>query len=200
MKGANSITSSIFYKSLERYSTMAFQVIVQIVIARILTPSDFGIVAMMAVFINVAGIFIYNGFNMAVIQKKEADDKDFSTALIVNILIGLVLYSIIYVCSPAISSYYAEPDLETSLRVLALILPLGSVFSIQSAIASRFMHYDILFFCNLTGSVVSGVLGVSAALAGMGYWALIVQQISNIVIATLLLLLKSRWFHESRKI
>ena len=193
MNKQNSITSSIFYKSLERYSTMAFQMVVQIVIARILTPADFGIVAMMSVFINIAGIFIYNGFNMAVIQKKEADNRDFSTALFVNSFIGIFLYALIFFCSPAIARYYEEPDLMLSLRILALILPLGSVFSIQSAIASRHMRYDILFFCNLSGSVISGILGIISALCGMGFWALIVQQISNIVIATILLLFKTQW-------
>lgn len=193
MKEANSITSSIFYKSLERYSTMAFQLIVQIVIARILNPEDFGVVAMMAVFINVAGVFIYNGFNMAVIQKKEADDKDFSTALIVNFFIGCFLYAVIFVCSSAIANYYNQPELKISLQVLALILPLGSVYSIQSAIASRFMYFDILFVCNFVGSVASGILGVGAALSGLGFWALIIQQLSNIVVATLLLSYKIKW-------
>lgn len=185
--------SAVFYKSLERYSTMIFQIVVQIVIARLLTPADFGIMAMMSVFINIAGVFIYNGFNMAVIQKKDGDDKDYSTALIMNLLVGLFLYILIFVSSPAIAFYYGEDDLQQSLRVLALILPLGSIFSVQSAIASRNMWYNMLFFCNFIGSVISGVLGVIAALNGMGVWALIVQQMSNVIIVTILLLVKMRW-------
>lgn len=191
MSKQNGVASSIMYKSMERYSTMAFQLIVQIVIARILSPSDFGIVAMMTVFINVAGVFIYNGFNMAVIQKKNADEKDFSTALIINIIIGVTLYLLIYVTSPAIAYFYKENDLTICLRVLALILPIGSVYSIQSAILSRNMRYDTLFVCNLGGSILSGLLGVVSAIMGMGFWALIIQQMSNIIIATLLILIKS---------
>lgn len=189
----NSLLSAIFYKSLERYSTMIFQIVVQIIIARLLTPTDFGIMAMMSIFINIAGIFIYNGFNMAVIQKKDGEDKDFSTALIVNFMIGLFLYLFIFIYSPAISRYYGVNDLQKSLRVLALILPLGSVLSIQSAIASRNMWYNILFFCNFSGSFISGILGIIAALNGLGVWALIVQQISNVIIVTLLLLIKMQW-------
>lgn len=187
----NGIASSILYKSLERYSTMAFQLVVQIVIARILTPEDFGVVAMMTVFINVAGVFIYNGFNMAVIQKKDADEKDFCTALTVNLLMGILLYLIFFACSPFIASFYKQNDLKVCLRVLALILPIGSVYSIQSAILSRHMQYDKLFICNLGGSVVSGILGVISALIGFGFWALIIQQLSNIIVATILISIKT---------
>lgn len=191
MAKQNGVASSILYKSLERYSTMAFQLIVQIVIARILAPEDFGVVAMMTVFINVAGVFIYNGFNMAVIQKKDADEKDFCTALSVNLFVGILLYLVFFACAPLIAAFYKQNDLNVCLRVLALILPIGSVYSIQSAILSRFMQYDKLFICNFGGSVVSGILGVITALMGLGFWALIIQQLSNIIVATILISIKT---------
>ena len=181
------------FKTLERYFTLAFQLIVQIVIARILSPSDYGIVAMMTVFISIANVFINNGFNMAVIQKKEIGNSDYPTALTINMLIGSTLYLILFLSAPAIATFYNTPELVKTLRVLALILPFGSVSSIQNAIATRLMHFRGLFICNIVGSVSSGIIGVTMAALGFGYWALIGQQLSNVIITTIALTISSSW-------
>ena len=149
MGKANSIAASMIYKTLERFSVMAFQLVVQIIIARILSPEDFGIVAMMTVFIHVASVFINTGFNSAVIQKKKACGRDYSTALLINLLIGSSLYILLFLFAPAISAFYHQPKLVATLRVLGLILPLGSISSIQSAIAVREMLFRKLFICNV---------------------------------------------------
>ena len=193
MGKSSSIGGAMIYKTLERYFTLAFQLIVQIVIARILSPTDYGIVAMMAVFISVANIFINNGFNMAVIQKKEINDKDFPTALTINMLIGIFLYVILFFTAPSIAGFYNTPELEKTLRILALILPFGSIYSIQNAIATRLMHFKNLFICSILGSVLSGIIGIVMAVLGFGYWALIGQQLSNVIIATVALTLSSSW-------
>lgn len=187
------VATSMIYKSMERYVVMAFQMVVQIVIARILSPTDYGLVAMMSVFISIASVFINNGFNAAIIQKKEANFRDFGTALFLNFLIGVFLYAIFFFTAPAISKFYDESQLIVCLRVLALILPIGSISSIQSAIAVRNMQFRNLFICNVIGSVVSGIIGVSAAVLGMGFWALIAQQISSIVIITIALTYHATW-------
>lgn len=192
-KEGNSISASLIYKSMERYVVMAFQMIVQIVIARILSPSDYGLVAMMSVFISIASVFINNGFNSAIIQKKEADSKDFGTALLINFIIGLFLYLLLFLFAPAIARFYNEPQLRVCLRVLALILPVGSISSIQSAIAVRRMRFRNLFICNVIGSVSSGVVGISAAMLGAGYWALIAQQLSSVVIIAIALTYHATW-------
>ena len=186
MANGNSIAASMIYKTLERFSVMAFQMIVQIVIARILSPDDYGIVAMMAVFIN-------TGFNSAVIQKKEASKRDYSTALFINLLIGIALYLILFFSAPAISSFYHQPKLVATLRVLGLILPLGSISSIQSAIATREMLFRKLFICNIIGSVVSGMAGILAAVCGLGCWALIIQQLTCVFVITLALSINASW-------
>lgn len=180
-------------KTLERYITLAFQLIVQIVIARILSPSDYGIVAMMAVFISVANVFINNGFNMAVIQKKEIGNSDYPTALTMNMLIGCFLYFVLFFTAPAIARFYSTPELVRTLRILGLILPMGSIFSIQNAIATRMMHFRALFLSNIIGSVSSGIIGVVMAVVGFGYWALIGQQLSNVLITTVVLTINSSW-------
>lgn len=173
------VAGSMIWKTLERYCALAAQLIVQIVIARILEPEAFGLISMMMVFISVATVFIQNGFNMALVQKKEATEQDYSTALIINILIGLTLYAIMFLCAPLIADYYEQETLTRTLRVLALILIIGSVSSIQIAIATRNMQFRIIFVCNLLSSVLSGAVGIIFALSGFGVWALIIQQLSS---------------------
>ena len=178
---------------MERYVVMAFQMIVQIIIARILDPSDYGIVSMMTVFIAIATIFIQNGFNMALVQKKEADETDFSTALMVNVAIGIFMYAVIALSSPAIARFYNQPFIAKCLPVMSLLLVFGSVNSIQIAIANRKMMFGNLFKCNVVSSIVSGVLGVASALYGFGVWALVIQQLSQSVILSIMLLLQQHW-------
>ena len=190
---SESIAASMVWKTLERYSALAAQLIVQIVIARILEPKDFGLISMMSVFISIATVFIQNGFNMALVQKKDATERDYSTALIINVLIGLGLYTIIFLCAPLIAKYYEQEALTLTLRVLALILIVGSVTSIQIAIATRNMQFRIIFVSNMFASVLSGVAGIVSAFMGLGVWALIIQQISNRIVATVGLAIMIKW-------
>jgi len=192
-KSGNTITTSLVYKTLERYVMMAFQMIVQIVLARILVPEDYGIVAMMSVFIAIAQVFIQKGFGQAVIQKKEANESDFATAFTINLSIGLFLYAVLFFCAPAIAQFYNQPLLTNTLRVLALMLPISSTTSIVSCIMQRNMQFGVAFKCNVTGSLVSGCVGVIAALCGLGPWALIVQQLSSVIVSNRMFIHYSSW-------
>lgn len=187
------VATSMIYKTTERYVVMAFQLLVQIIIARILSPTDYGLVAMMSVFISISSVFIHNGFNAAIIQKKKADSRDYGTALLLNFLIGSFIYLLLFVSAPAISKFYNESQLVICLRVLALKLPIGSISSIQSAIAVRQMRFRNLFICNVIGSAVSGIIGITAALLGAGYWALIAQQLSVVVVIAIALTYHAQW-------
>ena len=172
---------------------MFFQMIVQIVIARILAPSEYGIIAMMAVFINIATVFTQNGFNRAVVQKKEAGDVDFGTALSINFIMGSFFYILIFLSAPWIAAYYHNADIRVYIRVLALIIPLGSLNSIQIAIANRQMVFGGLFVCTLVSSIISGIIGVVCAYLGFGVWSLIAQQLSNVLVTTIMLSTTLNW-------
>lgn len=178
---------------MERYIVMSFQLVVQIVIARLLSPDDYGVVAMMTVFISVANIFINNGFNMAVVQKKEANNEDYATAFTINMLIGISLYLTLFFFSGLIADFYKQPLIKTYLPILGLLLVFGSVNSIQIAIANRHMLFKKLLKCNVTASLLSGIFGVAAAYWGMGVWSLIIQQLSNSVILSIMLFLQQHW-------
>lgn len=202
MSKENSISTSMIFKTLERYSVMLFQMVVQVVIARILSPSDYGVVAMMGVFINIATVITQNGFNRAVVQKKEADEKDFGTALTINTLISVFLYFTIFITAPWIAGYYNNPDIKLLIRVLALTLPISSINSIQIAVANRQMVFGSLFKCSLVASIVSGLIGVFCALLGFGVWALIIQQLTVHLITTIMMVFSLNWkprFHYKVK-
>ena len=183
----------MIWKTLERYSVMSAQMIVQIIIARLVTPEQYGIVSMMTVFISIATIFIQNGFNMALVQKKDAKEIDVSTAFSINLLIGVGLYILLFFASPAIARFYHEEQITYCLRVLGLILVIGSVNSIQVAVATKNMNFDTLFAGNLVGSIASGIIGIGCALLGMGVWALVIQQLMNKVAVTLVLTFMMKW-------
>ena len=189
----NSVSSSMIYKTLERYVVMAFQMVVQVVIARILTPEDYGLVAMMMVFIAIATVFIQNGFNMAIVQKKEADNTDFSTALIINVSIGVFLYFLIFFLTPSIAAFYKQPYLVKCMPVMALLLIFGSINSIQIAIANRQMQFHNLFKCNVVASFFSGCVGIVSAIVGLGVWALIIQQLLNSILLSVMLFAQQHW-------
>ena len=193
MKEGNSVSASMIYKTMERYLAMGIQLLVQIVIARILSPSEYGIVAMMVVFTHIAGIFINNGFNMAIVQKPIANGKDYSTAFTINMAIGVAMYVILFIAAPFIEHFYAQDGMSKSLRILALLLIPGALNSIQIAIATREMKFAKLMKCNLTASVVSGALGIASALLGLGYWALIIQQLSQSIVLSIVLLSIMKW-------
>ena len=189
----NSISTSMIYKTVEKYIMMAFQLIVQIVLARVLVPEDYGIVAMMTVFIGIANIFIHKGFGQAIIQKKDANETDYTTAFTINLSIGFFLYAILFFCAPAIAKFYNQPLLSSTLRVLALMIPVSSTSTIIGAITQRHMQFGVVFKCNVIGSFSSGCAGVIAAFCGLGPWALIIQQMTSVVVINRLLMHHSVW-------
>lgn len=162
---------------MERGETHGIQFIVQIILARLLAPDQFGILAIVMVFINIAQVFVQSGFNTALIQKKDADDIDFSTIFYLSLGVAGILYTIIYFSSPLIAHYYNDPNLISVLRVLSLVLFTGAFNSIQDAYISKNLLFKTLFISSLGAILISGISGIIAAYRGFGVWALVIQQI-----------------------
>lgn len=187
------VISSLFWKFMESGGTQGIQFLVQIVLARLLLPEDFGTVAIVMVFITLARVFIESGLNTALIQKKNADDLDFSSVFYLSLLLSAVLYIIVSWFSPFIASVYQEPELVPILRVLSTSLFLGAINSIQKAYIAKKMLFKKLFFSSLYSILFSGVLGIAAAFAGLGVWALVVQQLTNQLLITITLWFTVKW-------
>lgn len=187
------VLSNLFWKFLERGGTNGVQFIVQIIIARILLPDDYGLIAIVMIFIKFADVLIQSGFNMALIQKKNVDDIDYSSVFYLSLLISGLLYMIIYLLAPIIANFYDKPSLVQLLRVLSITLFLGSINSIQVSIISREMKFKKLFFSSLGSIIFSGAIGIVFAYKGWGVWSLVFQQISNKVIIVFILLFTVKW-------
>jgi len=187
------ILSSLFWKLMERGGTQGIQFIVQIVLARLLVPKDYGIIALVTIFIIIANVFVQSGFNTALIQKKDANEADFSSVFYLSLFVASLLYVIFFFTAPIIATFYEEPQLILVLRVLSVTLFFGAFNSIQNAVVARKMQFKKLFFSSLGAIVVSGTVGIVMAYAGFGVWALVAQQITNQLLITVILWFTVKW-------
>lgn len=190
---SNSILGNFLWKLAERLTSQGVSFIVSIVLARLLMPEQFGVIAMINIFITIANCFIVSGFSSSLIQKKDADSLDFSTILYCSIAVSTVLYLLIYFSTPAIARFYGEPILESVMRVYALTLFVSAYNSVQQAWVSRHMKFRLFFFSTLSGNVVSGVIGIIMAYKGFGVWALVFQSLSSQIINSIVLACIVEW-------
>lgn len=187
------VISSLFWKLMERGGTQGVQFVVQILLARLLEPKEFGTIAIVLVFINLAQVFVQSGLNTALIQKREADETDFSSVFYLSLFIAFILYIIIYFSSPYIANFYGDPVLVQVLRVLSLTLFFGAINSIQNAYVSRHMMFKKLFYSSIGANVLSGIGGIVAAYAGLGVWALVIQQLLSQLSTTVIMWFTVKW-------
>ena len=178
----NTVLDSLWWKVLERFSSQFMNLVIQIVLARILLPEDFGSLAIINAIIVYCAIFVQSGLSTALIQKKELEKDDAPTLLTVSLSIALLLYIPLFFCAPLIADYYNLSSLVWPLRVEALILFLGAMNSIQTAIYQRRMAFKSLFFRSLLAVPISGIIGIVMAYQGFGIWSLVAQSILHYVI------------------
>lgn len=189
----NTIIISLLWKFLERGSTQGIQFVVSIILARLLLPKDYGVIALITFFIAIANSFIQTGFNTALIQNKRADELDFSSALYMSLIVAVILYLILFFCAIPISRFYNEPLLTPIIRVFSSMLILGAINSIQMAIIARRMEFRKYFISSLSGVIISGGVGITMAYHGFGPWALVAQQMINLIIVTVVLMVVLKW-------
>lgn len=187
------VVTSLFWKFAERIGAQGVNLIVSIVLARILMPEDYGIVALVTIFITISNVFIESGLPTALIQKKDADDLDFSSVFYFNIMISIVLYLIIFIASPLIAKFYNNMQLIPVLRVLSISVLIAGVKSVQHAYVSRKMIFKKFFISTSIGTIGSAIVGVWMAYNGYGVWALVTQQLLNTTVDTIMLWITVKW-------
>ncbi len=173
----NKIAHSFLWKLLERFSSQAISIVVTILLARILMPAEYGVVAIILVFINISNVIIDGGLSTALIQKKDADSTDFSTILLFSMGMAALLYTILFAAAPSVSAFFGNPLLTPTLRVLSINLFFNSFNAVQRAYVSRHMLFNKMFYCSLLATICSGTIGIVMAHYGFGVWALVTQQI-----------------------
>lgn len=189
--------SGLKWSAVERFAVQGIQFVIGLILARLLTPSDYGIIGMLAIFMAISQTIIDSGFSKALIQKQDRTEVDFSTAFFFNIIVGLVCYLILFLASPYIASFFNEPILEDVLRILAINLFLNSLAVVPVAKLSITVDFKTQSKASIISTVLSGVLGIVLAYNGIGVWALVVQSVShsfvNVVMLWYLLKWKPQW-------
>lgn len=190
----SSAVSSLLWKLFERGGNAVVQLAVQIVMARLLAPEEFGALAIMLVFINVGNVIVTSGLNTALVQAVEIDETDLSTVFWLSFGASLVLFGGVFVGAPVVAEFYAMPYIVSPLRVLGILLLVTAFNSVQVAIVQRELRFRKVFNATLASVVLSGVLGIAAALAGAGLWALVVQQVAYQLVNCIALGFQVKWF------
>lgn len=177
-----SITKSVIWKFLERIGVTGGQFVLQIVLARILSPENYGTLAIMLIFTSLATTFVQSGFGSALVQNKDVDENDYSSVFWISFFIAAILYVVIFFSAPFIGRFYNMPDIVSPLRVLALTLFSGALNSVQNARVNRAMDFRKTFNSNVIAIIVSGVVGIVLALLGAGVWALVANAVVNSIV------------------
>ena len=189
MPSKASIISSLIWKFMERMGIQGTQFVVSIVLARLLAPDDFGLIALVMAVIAIANVFVQSGLGTALIQKKDADETDFSSVFYASLLLAAVVYAIIFFTAPLIADFYDKQALIPVIRVLTLSLFIGVFNSIQYAYVARHMMFKKLFFRSIGSMIPSSIIGIVMAFTGFGVWALVAQQLSNAFLSVVIM-----WF------
>lgn len=187
------IIGGMFWSLCERVAAQLVSLIVGVILARLLTPTEYGTISLVTIFVAIANVFITNGFGTALIQKEEADNIDFSTVFYFSILFSVGLYIVLFFAAIPIANFYEMPILVPILRVLSIKVPISAINSVQQAYVSRLMIFKKFFWATLFGTGTSAFVGILMAYNGYGAWALVGQELTNTIIDTVVLWFTVKW-------
>lgn len=194
----NSIKHNFLWAFSERVSSKIVLFILQLFLARLLAPADYGLLAILLIFVNIATILVNSGLPSSLIQRKDIEPDDFSSVFNLTFTFSLIFYCIIYFSAPFISTFFDDDRISLMLRVISLTLMTGAYNSVQRAILSRELRFKELFKANLSGAIASAIISIIIAFAGFGVWAIIFQYIANQVVSSIVVLYYIRWIPKLR--
>ena len=186
-------TKGILWSFVERFSVQGVQFVIMIIMARLLTPEDYGLIGMLAVFLAVSQSLIDSGFSQALIRKQNRTEIDNSTVFYFNIIVSVLLYLILFISAPFVSDFYDTPQLTPIMRVVCLSVIINSLAVVQRAHLTINIDFKTQAKASLIAAVTSGIVGISLAYTDYGVWSLVWQQLLNLGINTLLLWFFSKW-------
>ena len=193
MTTRQNVLSNLIWRFLERCGAQLVTLLVSIILARLLDPTVYGVVALVTVITTVLQVFVDSGFATALIQKKDADDLDFSTVFYFNLVTCIILYALVFMIAPVIAAFYKMPELTSVIRAISLIIVISGVKNVQQAYVTRNMMFKRFFFATLGGTLGAAVIGILLAYLGYGVWALVGQMLFNTSVDTIILWLTVKW-------
>lgn len=183
----------VSWSFVEQILTRGVNFVISIVLARLLSPTDYGLVGMLGIFLAISQLFIDGGLTSALIRTKDPSEKDFSTVYIINLTLSVVFYALLFFCAPLVADFYEQPLLKPLMRVVALILVISSLSSVQGTLLTIRVDFKTKSFISILAALISGTAGVICAYKGMGVWALVAQSLASATAVTLLTLAFVRW-------
>lgn len=188
----NLATRGVAWSAVERFTTIGVQFVLNIIIARILSPADFGLIGMLAIFLSISQCLIDSGFASALIQTKERNEKDYGTVFIFNLVVSVILYGLLFVSAPFISAFYNQEILTVILRVLGLNLIITAFSIVQRTIFTIRVDFKSLSLVSIPSAIISGAVGVIMAYTGFGVWALVAQTLVGGGVSSILIWIISK--------
>lgn len=190
----NQAAKGMMWNAIERFSSQGIQFVLTIIIARILSPDDYGLVAMLGVFMAIAQTIIDSGFSNALIQKKNRTEVDYSTMFYFNIVISILIYLLLFLSAPLIATFYNQPELVKIVRVFSITLIVNSLSIIQMTRFTIALNFKKLAMAALLSVIVSGSLGIWMAYQGYGVWTLVLQALFAKFVWTVTLWISAKWY------
>lgn len=186
-------TKSIVWAAVDRFGIVVLQFVINLVLARMLTPDDFGCIGMILIFVAVSQVLIDGGFGSALIQKREPTETDYSTTFYWNILLSVALYAIIYGIAPAVARFFDIAPLEELLRVIGLVIVINSFSLVQRTILRKKLDFRHIAITDIVAYMMAAMVAIYIAHRGLGAWSLVGMQLTNALMTALIFWFVSRW-------
>ncbi len=192
------VTVGVAWSVAEKLGSMLMQMVVSIVVARLLMPEDFGVLAILTFFTALMAVVVDSGFSQTLIRKTEPTESDYKSVFLFNIVTSLVLYAVMTALSPAIAAYYNLPVISKIAPVLFLLLPVNALTVIQNTIFARQFRFATLSRINFASATIAGVTAITMAWCGFGVWSLVAQRLAQVTVKAVLLWWRGDWRCKGR--
>ncbi len=185
--------SGVGWSAVDVLASQGVSFFVGLILARLLTPSEYGLIGIALIFITILSGFVDCGFSNALIRKKEVSDKDYNTMFVTNLTMSIVVFLILYLCAPLVADFFDNEEIKSLLRVLSLIVVVQSMSIVQHTILTKRIDFKTQTKVTIIAAITSGIVGITLAFWGCGVWALVAQQMSYQIINTLFLFIFNKW-------
>lgn len=185
--------AGLSWSAIDSIANQGITFLVGLVLARLLSPAEYGLIGMITIFISISNTIVDSGFSNAIIRKKDVIDEDYSTTFVFNILLSIIMYGILFLCSPLIADFFHQEQLTLLTRVLGLVIIINSLAIVQRTKLIKNIDFKRQAKISIASSTISGVVGIAFALMGFGVWALVAQQLTRQLINALGLWISAHW-------
>ena len=186
--------SGLMWRFFERIGVQLITLVVSVILARLLGPKAYGEIAVTTIFITICNVFVTSGFGVALVQKKDADELDFSSVFYSSLVISIVLYVALFFSAPYIAEFFGIPVVGPVIQVLGIRLPISALGSVQNAFVDKNFLFKKFFYSTLSATILSAIVGIVMAFAGFGVWALVAKELTNIVVGKIALFFVTKWY------